>query len=359
MIEIKNEDFQVSILPVSSQENRPLWSVMIPTYNCADYLRHTLNAILAQDLGADLMQIEVIDDCSTQDDPKQVVEEVGKGRVSFYQQPQNVGYIKNFNTCLQRSRGQFVHLLHGDDYVSDKFYEKMQQLFEQHSEIGAAFCRHFIVDESGNQLHVSSLELEQSGILPNWVDKIAIFNQFQPPAMVVRREVYEQIGGFDSRIACCGEDWEMWLRIAAFYPVAFEPEPLASYRSHTSSLTGRCRRSGQNVRDMKQIIEIAYSYLPKDKRNKLSQDAKDYVACWAIDIASEMLKNSDMAAVTQLQEAFKCSHSRQVIASKTLLAVKIILKLPGTLLSANYQTLRCYLAVLRSLVLFHSQAGIH
>ncbi len=65
------------IPPVPDGEHRPLWSVMIPTYNCAKYLRETLLSVLAQDPGAEVMQIEVIDDCST-DNPAAVVEEVGR-----------------------------------------------------------------------------------------------------------------------------------------------------------------------------------------------------------------------------------------------------------------------------------------
>jgi glycosyltransferase involved in cell wall biosynthesis len=51
---------------------RPRWSVMIPTHNCARYLRETLTSVLAQDPGPDVMQIEVVDDHSTKDDPEQV-----------------------------------------------------------------------------------------------------------------------------------------------------------------------------------------------------------------------------------------------------------------------------------------------
>lgn len=62
---------------------RPLWSVMIPTYNCADYLKETLASVLTQDPCTGLMQIEVVDDCSTEDDSATVVEDVGHGRVTF------------------------------------------------------------------------------------------------------------------------------------------------------------------------------------------------------------------------------------------------------------------------------------
>ena len=103
------------IEPVDSALARPVWSVMIPTYHCARYLGETLRSVLAQDPGPDAMQIEVVDDHSTQDDPESVVREVGRGRVGFFRQPANVGITRNFATCITRSRGRLVHLLHGDD----------------------------------------------------------------------------------------------------------------------------------------------------------------------------------------------------------------------------------------------------
>ena len=113
-----------SIAPVSEAVNRPLWSVMVPTYNCANYLELTLKSVLEQDPGPEQMQIEVIDDRSTKDDPEAVVNEIGKGRVSFFRQPQNVGAQANFTTCVQRSRGHLVHILHGDDAVLPGFYRR-------------------------------------------------------------------------------------------------------------------------------------------------------------------------------------------------------------------------------------------
>ena len=73
--------------------------------------------MLEQDPGLHEMQIEVVDDASTLDDPETVVREIGKGRVNFFRQSRNVGHTKNFETCLRRARGKVVHLLHGDDYV--------------------------------------------------------------------------------------------------------------------------------------------------------------------------------------------------------------------------------------------------
>src|SRR5918912_1129900 len=111
----RHRSYRVEILPVPEGTVRPFWSVMIPTYHCARFLRQTLESVLAQDPGSESMQIEVVDDGSTLDDPEKVVKDVGQGRVAFYRQPQNVGHTKNFETCLKRARGKVVHLMHGDD----------------------------------------------------------------------------------------------------------------------------------------------------------------------------------------------------------------------------------------------------
>src|ERR1700740_632053 len=107
--------------PVPSAVKRPLWSVMIPTFNCAKYLRETLASVLAQDPGPEQMQIEVVDDCSDKDDPAGGVKELGRCRVLFHRKSVNEGAIQNFNTCLERSRGHLIHVLHGDDLVEPGF----------------------------------------------------------------------------------------------------------------------------------------------------------------------------------------------------------------------------------------------
>ena len=118
-----------STIPPVPESDRPLWSVMIPVYNCAAYLPETLRSVLQQAPGPDEMQIEVIDDHSTDADVEKLVKEIGRGRIAYCRQPQNVGSVRNFETCLNRSTGHIIHLLHGDDKVRPGFYEKMFSLF--------------------------------------------------------------------------------------------------------------------------------------------------------------------------------------------------------------------------------------
>jgi glycosyltransferase involved in cell wall biosynthesis len=278
---------------------------MIPAHDCAPYLRDTLESVLAQDQGPDRMQIEVVDDASS-DDPEGVVEEMGRDRVDFFRHPRNVGHVANFNACLERARGRLVHLLHGDDCVRDGFYTAMGRLLEREADAGAAFCRYIAIDEEGSWGSVAALEQEEAGVIPGWLERIAVGQRLQTPCMVVRREVYEQLGGFDSRPRGLGEDWEMWVRIAAHYPVAYLPEPLALYRVRSSSLSGGMLRSGENVRDLRRVIEINREHLPPGRADALTRKALRVTATTCLRRARRALGRGDVATSwAQLREAVR------------------------------------------------------
>jgi hypothetical protein len=295
---------------------------MIPAYNCAGYLRETLASVLAQDPGPDQMQIEVVDDCSTRDDPAQVVAEVGRGRVAFCRQPHNVGNTRNFNTCLQRARGRFVHILHGDDAVRDGFYARMQQALGDHPEAGAAFCRYISMDEAGTWLGLGALEQPAPGVLPDWLEKIGMGQRVQTPCMVVRREAYERLGGFDKRLGYA-EDWEMWVRIAARYPVCYEPEPLALYRVHGSSVTARGVRAGTNSRDLRQAIALIQPYLPPDQAPALARLARKHFALACIRRAHRALGAGDASgALAHVREALRIDRSLAVLSRVAYISLR-------------------------------------
>lgn len=303
------------IAPVADGGLRPRWSVMIPTFNCADYLRHTLTSVLAQDPGPEVMQIEVVDDGSIIDDPESVVRELAPGRAGFFRQPRNVGHVENFNTCLRRARGHLVHLLHGDDIVRPGFYDTMSEPLASYPEVGAAFCRFTAIDGEGNVIKDWTLEQEHGGILEGWLERIAIGQRLQPPCMVVRRRVYEEVGGFDARIRRYGEDWEMWVRIAARWPVWYEPRPLACYRVSNASLSGEALRSGENVQDLRRIIEINRASLPHESRERLTAAALRTAAVTAVRRGHRFLQNGDVqGASAQFSEAVRSSPRTGVLA---------------------------------------------
>ncbi len=257
--------------PVPVGTVRPLWSVMIPAYNCTPYLAQTLESILAQDPGPDLMQIEVVDDASTDADVAALVASIGGGRVGYYRQPHNVGSLRNFETCLNRSKGRWIHLLHGDDYISPGFYTEIAGLFTEFPGAAAAFTAFYHVAYDGTVLYTNPPLPGKRGYVDNWLEIIAQGQHIQPPSIVVKREIYEELGSFFG--VHYGEDWEMWIRISARYPIVHSTKCLANYRIHGDNISSQYCLSGQNIRDIRKVIRTVQDYLPPEKRRRLKRGA--------------------------------------------------------------------------------------
>ena len=235
------------IEPVPAGTERPLWSVMIPTFNNTRYLRQTLESVLAQDPGPDDMQIEVVDNCSTDHDIEEVVRGIAGRRVAVSRNGENLGAIGNFNRCIERSRGHLIHILHSDDFVSPNFYSELGRLASSHYDCAFYANRAFFVDEDGIIIGVSPR--------PTWMEEptrdvkeMLRTQYFQCPGVVVRRAFYERFGGFAPELVYCA-DWEMWVRAVSFGMGVVHPQPLASYRTFAGNESARLARSGENVRD--------------------------------------------------------------------------------------------------------------
>ncbi len=310
---------------ISPNEPRPLWSVMISTHNQAAYLGQAISSVLEQAPGEDTMQIVVVDDCSTQPGIPELVQRIGGTRVQFFQQPKNVGHIQNFTTCLTQAKGHWIHLLHGDDCVRPGFYARMQALLQRPEKPGAAFCRSIIMDQDGHWQSIEPLEQRENGILQDWLSRIAVYNHIRTPAMVVCREVYETLGSFDARLSYT-EDWEMWVRIAAHYPVAYEVEPLALYRKHSASSTTRHQKKGENLKDLKRAIQAIQQHLPTDARARLAKRALQHQVSGTLYDAKVCLDQGDaQAALCQIREALRCcTFSLEIVAKLLILFIKLV-----------------------------------
>ena len=260
----------LKLTPLALNIKCPLWSVLIPNYNCAHYLRETLASVLAQDPGEAIMEIIVVDDYSTKDDPEAIVKEFGQGRVQFIRQEKNVGKVKNYETGLKASRGRYIHQLHGDDLVYDGFYKEIEVLFNANPRAGAAFCRTNYIDYGGRITGVTGMIQDNEGIVPDMLEKLYTQQYIQTPSMVVKREVYETIGCFDRRLNCM-EDWEMWIRIASNYLIVSSNKVLAAYRSHHNNATNSTFKDGTALKTHQLIFDLVDRYIDPNVKKKFSK----------------------------------------------------------------------------------------
>lgn len=274
-------------IPKIDADDCPLISVMIPSYNCSEYLVESLKQVLDQDMGSDLMQIMVVDDHSDED-PKPLVEQIAGNRVEYFRQDSNRGHVRNFNTCIRKAKGKYIHILHADDIILDGFYKILINALESNPSIGMVFCNNYYLFENDNYLKDGKYFQKKAGIIDNFLIKY-LDTAIQASSVIVPRKTYEDLGGFDLRISSLGEDKEMWSRIGNKFPVWYEPRMLLKYRVHNASLTARNRISGQIFKDSILVRESIIDLIRDNNVKELYQESRRSLAFWGLDFAEEYL----------------------------------------------------------------------
>mgnify|MGYP000433078189 CR=1 FL=1 len=142
----------------------PNISVCIPTYN-PDFslLGQAINSAILQNNF--LMEILVIDNCS-QSNVKKFINE-NFPIVKYIRNEINIGMIANWNKCIREAKGEFIHILHDDDWVYPNFYPTLFKGFLDES-VCACFCRTEIFTENSQNKLAQELYSEKEGILANW-----------------------------------------------------------------------------------------------------------------------------------------------------------------------------------------------
>ena len=296
------------IAPIPAGTNRPLLSVMIPVFNGASYLRETLRSVLSQDQGVGEMEIEVLDNCSTEDDPEAVVRELARpGRVGFHRHERNIGAIPNFNECVRRAKGEWVHVLHADDVVQPGFYAAVRRAIAENSQIDAVACRVLFIDELGAWIGMSALEARERGVLDaGFVGRQLREQRIQFVGMVVRRSAYEELGGFRTELRHC-TDWDMWNRVAIYKKIHYEPGFLACYRVHSGNDSAKQLRTGANVVDERRAIRMAAAYVAWPQGKEIYRSAMREAALRAFRRVVRQWRRGERAvAWRQFREGCRC-----------------------------------------------------
>mgnify|MGYP000321373830 FL=1 len=214
----------------------PLVSVVIPTYNREQYLQKALGSVLAQTYQC--FEIIVIDDGST-DDTATLIRSFKKDITYIYQE--NQGISKARNVGIRNSRGDFIAFLDSDDYWFPEKTELQIALFQKHPEYGMVASRCASIRLDGRYR-----ETNRPGS-SGWVlEQLFRANFIRTSSAIIRRECFNRIGLFDEELKEC-EEYDLWLRIAAQYPIGFINKSLAVYIDNptgvsTDSLTGRLYR---------------------------------------------------------------------------------------------------------------------
>jgi len=224
---------------------RPTVSVCVPTYNQARYLGPALESVLAQTF-ADF-EIVVSDDASTDQTPD-VLAGIRDPRLRAFRQARNVGIGPNRNTCLAAARGRYVAWLDSDDLYCPDRLATQTAVLDRHPDVGLVHGAAEAIDQDGQPLGGWPPPFDGHRIDTGRraLAELIASNYVTTSTVMVRRACYDRVGLYATDVDG-SEDWDMWLRIACHYDLAYTATPLARYRQHADSISVRLTRDGARL----------------------------------------------------------------------------------------------------------------
>ncbi|WP_292431278.1 glycosyltransferase family A protein [Methylobacter sp.] len=187
----------------------------MPSYNRRDLLKRALLSVYSQTLLP--AEVAVIDDGSTDGTERMLREEFPQ--VSYYYQ-QNLGVSAARNLGIQQVGGDWLAFLDSDDeWLPEKLANQKAKL-EANPEHWICHTEENWV-RNGTQVRVPKKYVKTGGwIFTDCLPLCAI----SPSTVLIHRSVFTDVGLFDTQLPTC-EDYDLWLRITANYPVLLVEQP--------------------------------------------------------------------------------------------------------------------------------------
>ena len=230
----------------------PKLSVCIPNYNNARYLRASVESAI--DLDWDNKEIVVVDDGSS-DDSIQILQSFSG--ISLYKSPKNSGQPAATNECISRSSGEYVVILHSDDWLLKNFAHELIPILERHPDVGLAAGERHETDEGGTPHPIAPLYDRDCIVPAEKQAKVFMFTSFLPCQVVVRRALLDAVGGVDRRHVV-NLDGLLWFKCALLADVAYTRTPVCVYRRHAASTTAQVNRTGSHVEQYRNTLAAMF-----------------------------------------------------------------------------------------------------
>ena len=217
----------------------PPVAVVISSYQAEPYIECAIRSVLLQDF-ADF-ELLVQDDAST-DRTAEIARSICDPRLRVVVSWANQGAVANFNSGIGKTDAGFVVKLDADDFLLPGFLRACCEALR--SDGGLAF-----VFTEAQRIRLG----RPAGLMTGWPASVAMGGRdfilaalaggdpCTASAVMFRRSAFLAAGGFrwPTAGAPFGEDYALWLRMAATGSVRYLPAPLSVYRAHPEGLVGR------------------------------------------------------------------------------------------------------------------------
>ena len=218
-------------------------SVLVPTYNRANYIAECIESLLAQTMQA--LEIIVIDDGS-EDNTAEVLAPYSN-RITYIKK-ENGGKPTAVNLGLSIAQGELIWIFDDDDVALPAAIANRVKTLQANPNAGFVYSPHFYGSDGTNG------KIKQGALhkTPQYNAECVLYELmkgcfFHLATALVRADAYQSVGGFDTELLS-SEDYDMQLRLAGAYPAAYCPEPSFIFRQHEGLRGAKAIRYGGNQR---------------------------------------------------------------------------------------------------------------
>jgi glycosyltransferase involved in cell wall biosynthesis len=237
-----------------------LVSIVMPAYNAGLFIENAIGSIIAQEYQN--WELLIADDGST-DNTRQIVDRYLDPRIKSFHNESNLGYLKACNKVLALCRGQFITFQDADDWSAPDRLSKQLAAFENNSELGIVGTWARYQTLQGAILREKKTPVSHEEIYQHMWQR----NPFCGASIMVRKEVYDAIGGYKEYFDRIGnEDYDWAMRIVERFKAANLPEFLYFVQVTANSIS-------RNIRSPRQLISHDLVHFLAEQRKFQNSDS--------------------------------------------------------------------------------------
>ncbi|OTG89299.1 glycosyltransferase [Acinetobacter sp. ANC 3813] len=240
-------------------------SVIVPSYNHAQYLEERINSILNQTYTD--FEVILLDDLSPDNTAEILAKYKTHPKVSHcIINEQNSGStFYQWNKGIDLAKGELIWIAESDDTADPHFLEKLIPQFDQNQNLVLAYSQSYKMSAEGELTGtwkeqtdpINSEEFENSFTMSGlkYIEKYLIDQNTVPNAsgVIFKKQTYIDVGRANPSLRFIG-DWEIWLKIISQGEIYYCAECLNYFRYHNTSVIAQARHKKDHFEVRRQVL---------------------------------------------------------------------------------------------------------
>lgn len=271
--------------PVTEASTHPVVSVIMPAFNANVTLAPAIKSVLSQTFTE--FELIVVDDCSTDSTADQAASLAHVDtRIKALSTASRQGAAVARNLAVEAASGKYLALLDADDIALPTRFAVQVQILENNPSVQIVASDAYAIDVHGN--HLGDIKCRPGRLSHG---DFLRGSPFVNSTAMIRRSVFEGLGGYDPRFSRC-EDFDFWLRCSAVLPPGaffYVRTPLVEYRTKERNLP---------VRDL--VFSVQALWLQKTPLRKRVEDIGIFAALNLLSHSKQFLRRAARKVIAQM-----------------------------------------------------------